>query len=196
MSLTGTPESAIATGFLLCGPDMPDLNLQEERRHVVLNEMAATVGSVFLGLQVGCAQCHDHKYDPITQYDFYRLRAFFESTDLFRDHPIPTDEEAAARRAADAAWSPADHQADKRRRELDEVGRKRFREKNPDERPSAEQLLNELTVQERDEYAALAKQLDALPKLPALPLGRVVRAGKRTTGIYTYVAIFASRGRL
>ncbi len=94
----GDPQAAVATGFLLCGPDMPDLNLQEERRHQVLNEMAATVGSVFLGLQVGCAQCHDHKYDPIRQRDFYRLRAFFENADIFRDHPIPTAEELAAQR--------------------------------------------------------------------------------------------------
>jgi hypothetical protein len=72
------PSAAVATGFCLSGPDMPDINLQEERRHVVLNEMTSTVGAVFLGLQVGCAQCHDHKYDPISQADFYRLRAVFE----------------------------------------------------------------------------------------------------------------------
>ena len=78
----------IATGFALCGPDMPDINDQSERRHVVLNELAATIGSAFLGLQMGCAQCHDHKYDPISQADFYRLRAFFDSTDLFKDHPL------------------------------------------------------------------------------------------------------------
>lgn len=72
------PAARIATGFLLCGPDMPDINSQEERRHTFLNEMTATVGSVFLGLQLGCAQCHDHKYDPISQYDFYRLRAVFD----------------------------------------------------------------------------------------------------------------------
>jgi hypothetical protein len=71
-------SAAIATGFCLSGPDMPDINLQEERRHVVLNELTSTVGAVFLGLQVGCAQCHDHKYDPISQADFYRLRAVFE----------------------------------------------------------------------------------------------------------------------
>jgi hypothetical protein len=68
----------VATGFLTCGPDMPDINLQDERRHSFLNEMTSTVGSVFLGLQVGCAECHDHKYDPISQRDFYRLRAFFD----------------------------------------------------------------------------------------------------------------------
>ncbi len=78
----GDPEfhDEWATGFLLAGPDMPDINLVAERRHNVLNEMTATVGSVFLGLGVGCAQCHDHKQDPISQADFYRLRAFFSNT--------------------------------------------------------------------------------------------------------------------
>jgi hypothetical protein len=40
-----------------------------------------------LGLQVGCAQCHDHKFDPISQADFYRLRAIFESAELFETPP-------------------------------------------------------------------------------------------------------------
>lgn len=82
-------DSVIATGFLLCGPDMPDINLQEERRHNFLNDMTATVGSVFLGIRIGCAQCHDHRSDPISIHDFYRLRAFFEDIDLFKDHPLP-----------------------------------------------------------------------------------------------------------
>jgi hypothetical protein len=80
--------AAVATGFLLAGPDMPDLNLQEERRHNALNEMTGTVGAVFLGLQIGCAQCHDHKYDPISQADFYRLRANFEGAELFKPSPL------------------------------------------------------------------------------------------------------------
>lgn len=72
-------DSALtATRFCLCGPDMPDINLIEERRHSVLNELTSTVGEVLLGLQIGCAQCHDHKYDAISQADFYRLRAVFE----------------------------------------------------------------------------------------------------------------------
>lgn len=76
------PDAVIATGFLLAGPDMPDINLQEERRHEFFNGMTANVGEVLLGLQLGCAQCHDHKADPISQYDFYRLRAFFDSMDV------------------------------------------------------------------------------------------------------------------
>jgi hypothetical protein len=83
----GDESALIATGFLFCGPDMPDINLQEERRHTFLNDMTATVSSVFLGLQMGCAACHDHKYDPISQADFYRLRACFDVEPLFETHP-------------------------------------------------------------------------------------------------------------
>ncbi|MFK8111583.1 MAG: DUF1549 and DUF1553 domain-containing protein [Rubripirellula sp.] len=88
-------ESALtATRFCLSGPDMPDINLIEERRHTVLNELASTVGEVFLGLQVGCAQCHDHKYDPISQADFYRFRAIFApAVSLRKNRSLSTFEE-------------------------------------------------------------------------------------------------------
>ncbi|HEX5105003.1 MAG TPA: DUF1549 domain-containing protein, partial [Pirellulaceae bacterium] len=84
------PSSALPTTFVLAGPDMPDINDQAERRHNLLNEATATAGSVLLGLQMGCAQCHDHKYDPISQADFYRLRAVFEPAvpPLKRDVPV------------------------------------------------------------------------------------------------------------
>ncbi len=75
-------DADLATGFLTSGPDMPDINLPEERRHTVLNEITSAVGSAVLGLGVSCAQCHDHKYDPISQADFYRLRAYFENMAL------------------------------------------------------------------------------------------------------------------
>jgi hypothetical protein len=174
----GDPQAAVATGFLLCGPDMPDLNLQEERRHVVLNEMTSTVGSVFLAMQMGCAQCHDHKYDPIRQQDFYRLRAFFEPADIFRDHPVPTAAELAARQTAEAAIDPAFKLADERRRELEATGRDHFREKNPDVQPTIKELLAELSAEERVEHTELVKRLKSAPKLPALPLGRVLSEGK------------------
>jgi hypothetical protein len=176
----GDPKAAIATGFLLCGPDMPDLNLQDERRHVVLNEITSTVGSVLLALQFGCAQCHDHKFDPIRQHDFYRLRAFFESAEIFRDHPVPTAVELAAREAAEAAVDPKFKLAGEARHTLEDAGRARFREQNPDVPPSIKQVLAELTEEEREQHAAALKELKQAPRLPELPLGRVVREGKRT----------------
>ena len=175
------PAAAVATGFLLCGPDMPDINLQDERRHLLLNEMTSTVGAVLLGLQVGCAQCHDHKFDAITQFDFYRLRAFFEPADVFGEHPIPTEAEAAARRTAEAAWSADDHKRAKRSRDLEQTARKRFRDKNPDEQPPLEVMLAELNDQERAEHVELVAALANLPPLPELPLGRVMRAQKIAT---------------
>ncbi len=82
----GDRAAAVATGFALCGADMPDINLQDERRHMVLNELTGAVGAVLLGLQIGCAECHDHKYDPISQADFYRLRAIFAPGVDFKPH--------------------------------------------------------------------------------------------------------------
>ena len=83
-------EHQIATMFCLAGPDIPDINDQDLRRHDRLNELTSTVGSALLGLQFHCAQCHDHKTDPISQADFYRLRAVFESStpQLVRDKPF------------------------------------------------------------------------------------------------------------
>ena len=75
-----TENHAVATAFCTAGPDMPDINEQDLRRFDKLNEITGTVGSALLGLQMQCAQCHDHKYDPISQADFYRLRAVFSSS--------------------------------------------------------------------------------------------------------------------
>lgn len=105
----GEPGGEVATMFCLAGPDMPDLNDQHERRHRRLNELTATVGATLLGLQLGCAECHDHKYDPISQEDFYRLRAVFESAlpELKRDQPVSVLA-AQARPVAARMWQRGD----------------------------------------------------------------------------------------
>jgi len=70
-------ERLVALGFLRMGTWEADANFKTQLRQDVLNELTGTVGQVFLGYTVGCARCHDHKYDPIPQRDFYRLQAFF-----------------------------------------------------------------------------------------------------------------------
>ncbi|MEP7361776.1 MAG: PSD1 and planctomycete cytochrome C domain-containing protein [Acidobacteriota bacterium] len=81
-------EKLIALGFLRMGTWEADANFKTQLRQDVLNELTGTVGQVFLGFTVGCARCHDHKYDPIPQRDFYRLQAFFAPM-RFEDRPAP-----------------------------------------------------------------------------------------------------------
>lgn len=101
------PEKVVALTFLRLAPFTEPRG--EEDRHVLLGEMTSTVGSVFLGLTVGCAQCHDHKYDPLPTRDFYRLKAFFATIQI--DPPRPGDiqrlggpQPAAFFKPAQKAW--------------------------------------------------------------------------------------------
>lgn len=73
------PWPLIAAGFNRCGQVhlVAGNTDPEENRQEVLTEMTATVSAAILGLTVGCARCHHHKFDPISQPDYYRLQAFF-----------------------------------------------------------------------------------------------------------------------
>ena len=73
-------EALVATGFLRNFPDeinARDLNLKKQE---VANDLTDTVSSVFLGTTLGCAQCHDHKFDKISQKEYYQFQAFFVNT--------------------------------------------------------------------------------------------------------------------
>ena len=76
--VTGRPA---ATGFLVAGPydlvKSPDINLTLMQRQDELADMINTTSTAFLGLTVGCARCHTHKFDPIPQQDYYALQAVF-----------------------------------------------------------------------------------------------------------------------
>ena len=71
----------VATGFIVGGAwdqvKSPDPVLTANQRADELHDMVSTTSSAFLGLTVGCARCHDHKFDPIPQTDYYRLKAVF-----------------------------------------------------------------------------------------------------------------------
>ena len=69
-------EGLVATGFYRLGPWEADNMIKENKRQDYLNEITSTIGTTFLGLTVGCARCHDHKYDPISTENFYGLQAF------------------------------------------------------------------------------------------------------------------------
>jgi hypothetical protein len=76
------PEIQVAAGFHRLGPVRRNAGNQDvaSSRNEELTEMTDAVGMVFLGLTVGCARCHDHKFDDFSQADYYRLQAFLAAT--------------------------------------------------------------------------------------------------------------------
>ncbi len=92
----GGTDERIATGFNLLGPDMTDAADQAARRQNTLNDMTDTAGLAFLGLTLACARCHDHKYEPLTQRDYYRFQAYFSGSEFRKDLPLAMPSELQA----------------------------------------------------------------------------------------------------
>ena len=108
--VTTRDDSLTATGFLSMGarvlaePDVHKLEMD------IIDEQIDTLGKAFLGSTLGCARCHDHKFDPILQSDYYALAAIFRSTQslsgdnmgaikYWYEYPLATPEQLAAKKA-------------------------------------------------------------------------------------------------
>ena len=93
-------EMRIASGFNRLGPLRKNAGNQEvaSSRNEQLTEMTNIVGSALLGVTLGCARCHDHKFDPIRQTDYYRIQAYFAATHP-EDVPLAGPDEQAAWKA-------------------------------------------------------------------------------------------------
>ncbi len=87
----GELDLLVATGFLRMGPDGTGSRDAEQiqARNQVIADTIKIVSTGLLGLTVGCAQCHNHRYDPISQVDYYRIRALFEPAYDTKDWRTP-----------------------------------------------------------------------------------------------------------
>jgi hypothetical protein len=101
-------NNIVATGFLVVGPKVIGATDKEQLLVDAIDEQVDTIGKAFLGLTVGCARCHDHKFDPISARDYYALAGILASTETIhgnllnrRDltgwnlHPLGPDGQAA-----------------------------------------------------------------------------------------------------
>src|SRR5204862_8248356 len=101
----GDPDALVAMGFNRHWTDETNAAALFTRRQETLDDMTNATGEAFLGLTVGCARCHNHKFDPILQKDYYRLQAFFANTS-FGDGPLPLKDPVERQKydAQKAAW--------------------------------------------------------------------------------------------
>jgi hypothetical protein len=99
----GDADAVIATGFLRHYPYEYNAVNVEQKRQDILNDIADTTATAFLGLTLGCAKCHDHKFDPVTQEDYYRFQAFFAGYWPV-ERPLGTPEQIAAAERKQREW--------------------------------------------------------------------------------------------
>ena len=111
-----TVSQLIATGFHRNTPSNYEGGIDFEQYRVeAVVDRVSTTGAAFLGLTVGCARCHDHKFDPISQKEFYQLFAFLNNVDEISSEAerydfnrpileVPSPEEIARRKAFQAQW--------------------------------------------------------------------------------------------
>jgi hypothetical protein len=98
------PEARIATGFNRHYPDEHNARNLRQRRQEILNDITDATASVFIGLTYACARCHDHKFDPIAQADYYRLQAFFANVVAADSVPLLPPEELRRYKERLAQW--------------------------------------------------------------------------------------------
>jgi hypothetical protein len=103
----GNPQALIATGFLRLYPQEAVASDFVKQRQDVLDDVTEVTGLTFFGLTLGCAKCHDHKFDPIEQTDFFRLQACFSAILPRDDAPPVTPDVLAAYQKQLAVWEKA-----------------------------------------------------------------------------------------
>jgi hypothetical protein len=160
-------EQLVATGFLRIGPyDYSAKLFMEEgqNRANVLADMTETTAAAFLGLTMGCCRCHDHKTEPLSHEDHYRLRAFFAGIDIDNDVELDPPGLVAEVRAHN---KKIDAQIKRRRAKLTKVAA------DSPEHAELTREIEELTKQKRDWQGALAVREKSLepPETYVLELG-------------------------
>ena len=123
-------DALIATGYLRLGPHDNAAGLfneQDRSRAELLADLTETTGSAFLGLTLSCCRCHDHKFDPLSQADHFRMRAFFEGVTFADELPIDLADDQTAIREHNAVLEGEQLRLEQAQQALLEPHRERLR---------------------------------------------------------------------
>ena len=98
------PDAVVATAYWRLY--LYEYNQRDVRGHwrAIIDELTDITGEAFLGMSVGCAKCHDHKFDPILREDYFRLQAFFSSIEPRDDIPLATPDQKSAFNSQQSEW--------------------------------------------------------------------------------------------
>lgn len=162
-------DCLIATGYLRLAPDGTANGEVDQTvaRNDVIAETIKIVSNSFLGLTVGCAQCHSHRYDPITQVDYYKLRAVFEPAYNWKAWRTPeqrklvmTPEEVQAeiKRISDLVAVKQKEYIDYLNAECDRVRELEFQKIPEDKRAIVKMAFDTKEADRTDEQKLLAKE--------------------------------------
>ena len=181
-------DRLIATGFLSIGPKVLAETDQAKMRMDIIDEQLDTVGRAFLGLTLGCARCHDHKFDPLDTAEYYALAGIFKSTLTMRkynkvaewhEHLLPSTESAAMQKAYDASVAAARKQVATTKAAADDVARKKLGSEPPRSNKPKQKLEDLYPAETKAQLKKLKDALAALEKAgPGLPAAMGVTEDK------------------
>jgi len=136
-------QKLIATGYLRSGPQDNAavlFNEQDQARAELMADLVETTGSAFLAMTMSCCRCHDHKFDPLSQADHFRLRAFFENVAYGDDLTIDLPE---TRREIEHRQQMIDDQLDKLRKKIEEIETTKQEDRTEAQQKELEQLKSQ-----------------------------------------------------
>jgi len=167
-------QRAVATGFLSLGPKVLAEVDEAKMEMDIIDEQVETVGRAFLGLTLGCARCHDHKFDPIRTEDYYALAGIFKSTKTmehftkiarWHEVSIATDDQRARRQVLEDAIAARKQRIEVLEKAEVSIGDLPAGGKLPPqvERPQTDNEAHKELKERQDELARLE---EARPELP------------------------------
>ncbi|HEX4795199.1 MAG TPA: PSD1 and planctomycete cytochrome C domain-containing protein [Humisphaera sp.] len=150
------PAAVVATAFNRHYPDESNARNLMQRRQEILNDITDTVGSVFLGLTVECARCHNHKYDDIPQADYYRLQAFFSNIRAADSIVLAPADKIADYQQKEEAWEQKTKEIRDEMARLEEPARKSIIKEYVDKYPTE---IQEILVKAPTQRSAMDWQM-------------------------------------